>query len=110
MTGGARGGRAEFIGKWAEPYDAATPQEEVAAAASRPPDGGPKRDGAAEVAYGPPARLVVGEQAELDGGFAPAWTQQCGRPRAIVVADEIESLGDEYIGQVVDSESGEPRA
>ena len=71
VTGGARGGRAESVGERAAPYDAAPPKEEVAAAASRAPDGGLKRDGAAEVAYGPPARLVVGDQAPARSGANP---------------------------------------
>ena len=98
------------VGECTCPYNAAPPQEEVATATPCPPDGGSKRDGTVEVAYGPPARLVVGKQAELYGGFTPARTEQCGRPRTGVFADKIEPLSGKDVRQVIDCEGGEPRA
>lgn len=87
MIGGVKEGGVGVRRRLSVPYDATTPQEEVAAAAALPPDGRSKRDGAAEVAHSPPAGLVVAEQAELYGGFAAARTKQCGGPRTGAVAD-----------------------
>ena len=98
------------IGGWAVPQDTAPSQKEVAATTQFTPHRGMKRDGAAEVAYGPPTRLVVGEQAELDGSFAPARAEKCGRPRTGVIADEIKAVGHEDIGQIFNRASGESRA
>lgn len=57
-----------------------------------------------------PARLIPGDEAELDGSGTTARAEHGGGPRARWVANEVESSRCKNIGQVVDDLGGESGA